>query len=329
MQKYYTPMEYSQNTMTAATDLERRFGAFEANLAARLREAASAEAAQAQGARLEYKWGAPERELHATLIAKREAVHVALLDSIDTPSAMKSLEQLIRATNTYMGEVPDGARGGTLLQSVARYYNRVMSCFGVPTALGGGGAGGAIGESASPLELAGALSGFRDTVRGLAIASAKGHGKGDGIDLRADVLQACDSLRDEVLPGLGVRLEDRPSGVAQFTLDDPKIVQAEVARRAEAAAEAETQRKAKAEARARAAAAEAARAAVPPTEMFRPEHDELFGREPGASFGGEFDADGLPLVDASGAPLSKSARKKLMKQRDKQAMIYVAAQIEK
>jgi len=54
-------MEYSQNTMAAAADLERRFGAFESALGARLKEAARAETAQATGGRLEYKWGAQER----------------------------------------------------------------------------------------------------------------------------------------------------------------------------------------------------------------------------------------------------------------------------
>jgi cysteinyl-tRNA synthetase len=367
LQKYHTPMEYSPNSMAAAADLERRFGAFEAGLAARLREA---ELAAGGGGRLEYKWGARERALQQALEEKRQAVHSALLDSIDTPSAVKSLEQLIRATNTYMGAVPEATAGQTLLQGVARYYGRVMGCFGVPTAFGGGGGGsantdgGAGASGATPLQLAGALSGFRDEIRALAVSAVKGGGHaGGGIpggsaaaesvprggdakeprsaggtakepvpaggpavapDLAAQVLLACDALRDETLPLLGLRVEDRPSGVAQFALDDPKIVLAEVARRAEAAAAADAVRAAKAAARQAAAEEDAARAAVPPEDMFKPEHDALFGRPAGA-FGPELDEGGVPVSDGGGEALSKNARKKLLKQREKQAKAHVAA----
>ena len=49
--------------------------------------------------------------------------------------------------------------------------------------------------------------------------------------LPEELLRLCDALRDEVLPSLGVRLEDRSKGAAaQLTLDDPDIVMAEARR---------------------------------------------------------------------------------------------------
>ena len=125
-------------------------------------------------------------------------------------------------------------------------------------------------SSATPLQLAGTLSSFRDTMRGLAIRAKKpvpvpaegdlpptdlaptdlapssvsaGAPAGPVLagELAGDVLRACDDLRDLELPSLGLRIEDRPSGEAQFALDDPKLVLAEAARRKEAAIAAEAQ----------------------------------------------------------------------------------------
>ncbi len=83
------------------------------------------------------------------------------------------------------------------------------------------------------------------------------------------ILQACDAIRDDVLPELGVRLEDKE--------DEPTVIKlvdrAELAREreqkkaAEAARAAEKEKK-RAEAAARAAAAEEAKK-VPPAEMFK------------------------------------------------------------
>ena len=52
-----------------------------------------------------HKWGAEERQLSTILHEKRAEVDAALRASIDTPAALKALEQLVRATNTYMNEV--------------------------------------------------------------------------------------------------------------------------------------------------------------------------------------------------------------------------------
>merc|ERR1712039_849617 len=93
------------------------------------------------------------------------------------------------------------------------------------------------------------------------------------------MLRISDMLRDEVLPGLGVQLDDRASGVAQVKMGDPKLLKAEAERKAEEKAKLAAEKQAKAEKRAAAAAAEAARAKIIPSVMFAPEYDELFERE--------------------------------------------------
>ena len=94
LHKYHEPMEYSQNTMAAAADLERRFASFSSSISSRLRDASEAEAAPGAPPPV-HKWGAEERQLSATLHEKRAEVDAALRASIDTPSALKALEQLI------------------------------------------------------------------------------------------------------------------------------------------------------------------------------------------------------------------------------------------
>ncbi len=307
-------MEFSDNTMAAAADLERRFSSFDASLGSRLREARAA----AETSAPELKWGREERELHEALGQKRAAVDVALARGIDTPTALKALEQLVRATNSYMAAVPDVQRGASLLGAIDAYFDRIGRCFGLERARADADAPGAAG-AATPAQLASALVEFRDRVRAAAMRSVKSK---DGSTIGAELLQECDELRDGVLPALGVRLDDRASGAAQFTLDDPARVQAEVARRADAAREAEAARAERARVAAETKAREAACAAVAPSEMFLPEHDALFGREEGYA---SRDDAGLPTEDAHGAPLSKSARKKLAKQQQRHAKLHDAA----
>ena len=288
------------------------------------------------------------------LIHSHSQVDAALRNCVDTPTALKSLEQLVRATNVFMGAVGDTRRGATLLGGVERYFHSMMNCFGVEfedAGMGaGGGAGaagagaGAEGGTASPAQLAAALSEFRDAVRQAAIAGKGGKGGeggkgGDadadggaaaaaGANLPVELLQLCDALRDSVLPPLGVKVDDRPSGVAQWTLEDPKLLMAEAERAREMAAKSEEMRRQKLADKAARAARDAARASVAPSAMFLPEHDTLFEREAShrpstapppslhnpatttssascarqASYGGIDPSDGLPTLDGGGEP---------------------------
>ena len=166
----------------------------------------------------------------------------------------QALEQLLRATNSYMGAVPDAARGGTLLRQVRRYFARVLGSFGLEL-LAAEGAAAAGGEGASAAAIAGALSTFRDDVRQRGIGMVKGGEGGAALaEVGKEVLALCDTLRDDVLPGVGMLVEDRPSGQAQYKLADPKQLLAEAERKREAAAAAAAEKEAKKAARAAQAA---------------------------------------------------------------------------
>ena len=129
LHRYHEPMEYSANAMSAAVDLERRFASFDSNLAARLADAAAADAAAAVGAAPphEHKWGAEERVLQAAFAEKRATVHAALLNAVDTPAALKALEQLVRAANTFVAEVPTTRGAGARCCSASAATTRASS----------------------------------------------------------------------------------------------------------------------------------------------------------------------------------------------------------
>eukprot|EP00879_Flechtneria_rotunda_P018102 GHRR01018980.1.p1 GENE.GHRR01018980.1~~GHRR01018980.1.p1 ORF type:complete len:272 (+),score=128.34 GHRR01018980.1:970-1785(+) len=121
-----------------------------------------------------------------------------------------------------------------LLRKAAAYVTRILSVFGIVQGPGDTlGLGGEAGAGSGAADAAGAsyldaFAAFRDEIRGLAKAKA----------LAGELLVACDRVRDDTLPPLGVRLEDKPDGTAIWKLDDPAVLAAERQERLAAAAEA-------------------------------------------------------------------------------------------
>ena len=58
------------------------------------------------------KCAKPQRDIERLLDRVRREGG-SFLNAVDTPAALKALEQLVRAANTFVGEVPDATRGGT------------------------------------------------------------------------------------------------------------------------------------------------------------------------------------------------------------------------
>lgn len=89
-----------------------------------------------------------------------------------------------------------------------------------------------------------------------------------------DILQLCDKLRDDVLPNLGVRLEDKENGKYAVKLVDREVLLRE--REAKKLAEAErlAEKKRKQEAAAQLLAAKEAQKRIKPQEMFLSEKDK-------------------------------------------------------
>ena len=179
---------------------------------------------------------------------------------------------------------------------------------------GGGGGGGEASREATLAPFLDAISGFREQVRALARTG----------DTKA-LLALCDSLRDDVMAPLGVKLEDGAAAAAaadgaaaatgtaaaaaagsRWKLRSPAELQREIeARRAAAEARAGAKAEAAAEA-ARKNAEKEAKAALDAGLMFRE-------GEAAAAFSA-WDAEGVPTHDKAGAELGKGEKKRLRKE---------------
>lgn len=145
------------------------------------------------------------------------------------------------------------------------------------------------------------LSDFRSSVR----KSAR--------ELKAtEILQLCDSLRDDILPNLGVRLEDREAGPSAVKLVDKDVLlkERESKKALEDAKAAEKEAK-----RIQTEAAQALKDAqkkINPVDMFKSETSKYSA----------FDDKGMPTHDVEGKELTKGQLKKLLKLHQAQEKKY-------
>jgi cysteinyl-tRNA synthetase len=291
-------------------------------------------------------------------------VHEAMCRNFDTPAVLGALVKLVKVVNVYLGPsastsakpaVPTLRKAAALVTKVLRVLGVVEGTddLGFPlTGLGGGGGGGGGGGEGGQEELlAPYLDVFRD-FRHEVRTIMRGAGKAEGGAEAAvgHALAACDRVRDQVLPKLGVKLEDLSAppaaaaaaaagggggggsggggggGSSRWKLDDPAVLVREIEERMEKEAAAKAEKAAKQLAAARKKLSDATDAQVPPSELFRsgpkaaqysafgddgvPTHAKVAA--PAA------DADGAAVVAVEGAlgePLSKSALKSLAKEK--------------
>ena len=293
LHKYSSPMDYSDGTMTQAVNIEKIFSEYFHNMKAVLRRL---------GISGSQYLGAREHVLITHLEAAKEGVHDALMDDFDTPRAITTLLELIRESNKY-AEADGSLVSTALLTTVVRYVTSILKVFGlvqdsseIGFPLESTGEGASVSKEQILSPLLDVLTKFRENVR---IAAMSGD--------TAAVLSAADALRDIVLPDLGVRMEDKGSGlnvVTVWKLDDPSVLKKERALKEEAKLAKE---QAKLDA-ARKQSEKDEKAKISPSVMFLSSKD-LYSA---------FDATGLPTHDQLGEPLSKGTLKKLLKEFEKQ-----------
>ena len=93
LHKYNAPMDYGDNTMTEAVNIERILVEYFHNVKAVLRRLGNA-GSQYVGSR--------EKELLNALTEAKRNVYEALMDDFDTPAATNFLVTLIRDSNRYI-----------------------------------------------------------------------------------------------------------------------------------------------------------------------------------------------------------------------------------
>lgn len=297
LHKYSSPMDYSDGTMTQAVNIEKIFTEYFHNMKAILRRLGIC-GSQYLGAR--------EHALIGCLEIAKAAVNDALMDDFDTPRAITALLEIIRESNRY--SEGDGCMVSTaVLTNVARYVTYILKVFGlvqdsaeIGFPLDSAGEGSSVSKEQLLSPLLDVLTKFRENVRVAAIS-------GD----TSAVLSAADALRDIVLPDLGVRMEDKGSGlnvVTVWKLDDPSVLKKERALKEEAKLAKELQKLEVAKKQAE----KDEKAKINPTVMFL-QLTNLYAA---------FDSTGMPTHDTAGEPLSKGAIKKLQKEYEKQKESY-------
>ncbi|MDP2439798.1 MAG: cysteine--tRNA ligase [archaeon] len=153
--------------------IERLIADFFLNVDVRLRKAAETGRVPCE------KWTPEDREIHAALLQTQMAVHQALLQSIDTPTAMRHLLTLIATTSKRFSNAAGAAfvPSPTVLRSVAIYVEKMFKVFGLMGSeeLGPGASIGFTWFPSSPKHVRTAvgstltaLSKLRDAVRHLA-----------------------------------------------------------------------------------------------------------------------------------------------------------------
>lgn len=304
--KYDAPMEYAEHSMGEAVSLDRTLTDFFGSLKGRLRDLRRRDETKAPT-----RPGPPARSLADALRGHQEKVHSALADNFDTPTAMLELQTLIKETNAYMAET--GARGNvTVLESVGRYLSRMFGVFGLIPDMGelsyGKAADGGQSREAAVAPLLDVFAGFRDQVREIARGEKNWNGA-------RELLEMCDQLRDDVLPRLGVRLEDRTGENSVWKLEDAESLMLEIRRKKEEEEKRRAEKEALKEAKKQKELAALMSGKLAPAVMFK-EGEEFKGMY------SAFDDDGVPTTDKDGEALAKSARKALVKRLGKQKKLH-------
>ncbi|KAL9703481.1 hypothetical protein quinque_006999 [Culex quinquefasciatus] len=294
-------LDYSENTMEMAVQYERQLNEFFLNVKDLTRHVVSGKPRDRFN-----PWTPVESDLQQKLNASKAAVHEALCDNIDTRTALDAIRDLISYSNVYIRD-HKSALNALLLRNIATYITELLHIFGAIVGPRGG-IGFPVGGSAGTADLEetvmpylSALAEFRTAVREQART------------LKAsEILALCDQIRDDTLPNLGVRLEDRDGAPSALKLVDRELLLKErEAKRAEEARKAAEKERKKAEAAAAAAAKDAQRK-INPVDMFRAETDKYSA----------WDERGLPTHDAEGKEISKGQQKKLQKLQQAQEKRY-------
>jgi len=291
MHNWKDTLDYSPSTMEVATSYEKTVNELFLTIKHILRSTPG------HGIEAFKKWDDDTINLNNQLQDCKYKVHQAFCDNIDTRTVLMTLKELVSQSNSYISKKSsDQSVNRGVLRDVAVYITHIFDVLGlVPSAeqigfpavsAGAAEAGQATEDVVMPyLEV---LASFRDVVR----KEARG--------LKAvEILKECDKIRDDVLPSLGVRLEDKETEPTVIKLVD----KAELAREKEMKARQEEAKRAEKARKKAEADAKAAKNKIPPWDMFRTETDKF----------SKFDDKGMPTHDSKGEEIAKAQLKKLQK----------------
>lgn len=293
MHNYDSPMDYTKKSMENAKAIEQQYINFFQNVNIVLIEHNKTETLTTSK-----KWSIIDRDLHKKLLKTKDTIHKSLCTNFDTPMVMQSISNLIKFTNIY---ITKSVANQQILISIITYIKDILALFGLDISTN------VSNNNEFTQTILETLSIFRDNIRSAARAN-------DNVR----VLTESDNIRDNILPELGVRLEDRPSGTAAIKLDDRETLLQEKAKRIQDSInkkEEAAKRKAEAEEKQR---IKMERTKIHPDDMFNsPLFDNL------NKYSQTRDDSGIPTHLVDGTPISKKAFKNLKKEMDDQTKIYI------
>mmetsp|Transcript_25766 Transcript_25766/g.55651 ORF Transcript_25766/g.55651 Transcript_25766/m.55651 type:complete len:799 (-) Transcript_25766:74-2470(-) len=299
LQAWDQPMNYSDQTVEDARSKENTFKSFFRAVQALVRDDYLSQ-------EVGWRMGDVDHKLAEAYLAARQSVHENLLDNFNTKDAMGALLKIINEANAYL-RTPNAQPSTLLLRAIATYITEILKVFGVidgadDFGFGSGGDGAGSGSES----YIGAMVSFRENVRNAALAAAKG---GDTEAAIQAILKTCDGLRDDVLPGLGIRLEDRPEGTL-WNLEDPAVMLKEMAEKAAKDKEVQIGKLEKQLVARTKELEKVKNSMVLPKDLFRTEEFK------------EWDETGVPTTMANGDPVSGGQLKKKKKAIAKQEKTY-------
>uniref|UniRef100_A0A1I7ZB43 Cysteine--tRNA ligase, cytoplasmic n=1 Tax=Steinernema glaseri TaxID=37863 RepID=A0A1I7ZB43_9BILA len=261
------------------------------------------------------KFGSAELELEAKFREKQTEIHIALCDSVDTRTAIEKLRDLINLGNAYIAFKGQDANC-VLVSDIGEYITWLLKVFGaIPPHVQLGypvssGDDECQGKEEILMPYLNSYANFREDIR-QGIIKAK-----EIKEARSTILNLCDNLRDEELPKLGVRLEDKEGRpCVKYVNPDELKREMELKKQAEDAKLAEKLRRDK-EREAKEAEREAKKRVNP---------KDLFTTGPDAALYSKFDERGVPTHLADGEEISKKQQKKLEKLYELQKKNYEQA----
>lgn len=301
LHKYNAPMDYGDNTMSHAIAIEKIFTEFFHNVKAVLREGKITDV---------QKWDSHARGLQMAIENATTAVDDALKDDFDTPVCMTALADLVKATNLYLeGCVADKRLPVNLVvRNAAKFITRIFKTFGLIPEGSGVEIGFPVGGGGDQEELNGVLDAlieFRSSVRDKARAKDT-----------AGVLKECDAFRDDALPPLGIRLEDKTGGKSVWKKADPAELMKEREQKELEKKRKENEKKAAAEAKAK---KDALNKLSPEEFMRQLTLDDESSKQKYSKFD---ESTGLPTHFHDGEELNKSQLKKATKEFNGQKKKY-------
>jgi cysteinyl-tRNA synthetase len=167
------------------------------------------------------KWSDDEKELYAKFLKAQEVVHTAFCNNFDTPEVLQQVFGVVHAANAYikLHKGKEHAPKALLLNKLASYVAHILGVMGIdfPEHGYGGSSAESSSSSTGSKEVLDVLAAFRKDVR-TAAKEKKPHN---------DFLLMTDRLRDDVMPELGVRLED--DGMNSWTAVAPEVLKKEIA----------------------------------------------------------------------------------------------------